>query len=286
MLLCCLADALPKCSAAALVHHLTRLLIFLLAPLGRRPHFQPSQAMTAPQSRSLLHPPRQPRPGEPRRWRRWGGRNRRTAVPQRAPLPGCGFGSPVVSGFFLVFLKSAHPRAWRGTWRGGGRGKWPIMWGTRHAQLTLFFQISTNLANFSGPRVYVVPGRRLFPLEEEGEKSRGFGRPSFAPFVCKPCSPEYGAASVLPSFSALEPRAGLGIRVSRMACIYPPCSEQQNRNLIVYLWALYGCRKCEALPKGRGETAVLYRSSVAVGLGAPWGPFQQSCSIPKQWRFS
>lgn len=61
MLLCCLADALPKCSAAALVHHLTRLLIFLLAPLGRRPHFQPSQAMTAPQSRSLLPPPRQPR---------------------------------------------------------------------------------------------------------------------------------------------------------------------------------------------------------------------------------
>lgn len=57
MLLCCLADALPKCSAAALVHHLTRLLIFLLAPLGRRPHFQPSQAMTAPQSRSLLPPP-------------------------------------------------------------------------------------------------------------------------------------------------------------------------------------------------------------------------------------
>lgn len=118
---------------------------------------------------------------------------------------------------------------------------------------SFFPSVSTNLANFSGPRVYVVPGRRLFPLEEEGEKSRGFGRPSFAPFVCKPCSPEYGAASVLPSFSALEPRAGLGIRVGRMACIYPPCSEQQNRNLIVYLWALYGCRKCEALPKGRGD---------------------------------
>lgn len=56
MLLCCLADAL--------VQRLTRLLIFLLAPLERRQHFKPSQPMTAPRSRSPT-PPRAPLPSTP-----------------------------------------------------------------------------------------------------------------------------------------------------------------------------------------------------------------------------
>lgn len=244
----------------------------LCGPGGVRAAAGRSLSRLSLQTRTRL----QPRPGELRRWRRWDGRRRGTAASERAPLPGRGHGSPALSGFFLVSLKSAHPRAWRGMWReGGGRGKWPIMWGTRHAQLALFFpSVSTNLANFSGPRVYVVPGRRRFPLEEGREKSWGFGRPLFAPRV-RLC---LSSAFLEP---AHEPGAGLGIRVSRIACLYPPYSEQQNRKLVAYLRALYGCRKCKVLPRV-AVTAVLYRSSVAVGLGVLQGPFQQSCSISKQ----
>lgn len=41
----------------------------------------------------------------------------------------------------------------------------------RQAQLFFFPTVSTNLAKFLVPRVYIVPGWRLLPLEEEGEKN-------------------------------------------------------------------------------------------------------------------
>lgn len=73
----------------------------------------------------------------------------------------------LLTDLFSVCLKSTHPQAW-GDAEGRGTGK-SCEARVRH---NFFFPpVSTNLAKFSVPSVYIVPGWRLLPLKEEGEKN-------------------------------------------------------------------------------------------------------------------
>lgn len=221
------------------------------------------------------------------KWRRW--------VP--AAVRGGMAAAPLGSGLHpfsfppLISCRSAlnQPGGGRGEEEDGESGS--IMWGTRQALLYYFFRlVSTHLAKFSVPRVYIAPGRWRSPLGEGGEKPSG--APPRRALLLLLCSIPLNFSE---SFAATRP----GHRLSLFPCVgvmFEPgwrlavrgklvcfsvvsntstiCSEQY-KGWIAYLWALYGCGKgkpsnCRtALAKVWVIVQLCTSNSVAGELGDP-----------------
>lgn len=195
----------------------------------------------------------QPRPGELRRWRRWDGRRRGTSAPER--LPFLAAGTALLQSLFFFWSSLNHPIHEPGGGCGekeeDGESGRSCEEHVIHSSLFFFRQFPLIWPTFWCRGFMQRLGGGAFRWRRE-EKSPGASL--IRSVLLQALQPRVRLCFSSAFLEhALEPGAGLAIRVSRIGFLCPSCSEQQKRNLVAHLWALYGCRKCKALPQGRGD---------------------------------